>query len=113
WHPLTWWSHMLDYRLFGDDASGHHRTNLILHVLNAAILFAVLRSLTGSRWRSAWVAALFAVHPLHVESVAWVSERKDVLSTFFGLLAIGAYAAWTRNGGTRNYALLMILFGAS
>ncbi len=113
WHPLTWWSHMLDYRLFGDDASGHHRTNLILHVLNAAILFGVLRSLTGSRWRSAWVAALFAVHPLHVETVAWISERKDLLSTLFGLLAIGAYTAWTRHGGTRRYALLMILFGAS
>jgi len=113
WHPLTWWSHMLDYGVYGDDAGGHHLTNLILHVLNALVLFGVLRKLSGARWRSALVAALFAVHPLHVESVAWVSERKDVLSTLFGLLAIGAYVAWTREGGARRYLTTTLLFAAS
>jgi len=113
WHPLTWWSHMLDYRLYEADAGGHHLTNLILHILNALVLFGVLRKITGARWRSALVAAWFAVHPLHIETVAWISERKDVLSTLFGLLAIGAYAAWTREGGTRRYVTTLLLFAAS
>jgi Flp pilus assembly protein TadD len=113
WHPLTWWSHMIDYRLYGADAGGHHRTNLILHVLNSLVLFALLRKITATRWRSALVAALFAVHPLHVETVAWIAERKDVLSTLFGLLAIGAYAGWTRKGGVRRYATALLLFAAS
>ena len=113
WHPLTWWSHMLDYRLYGADAGGHHLTNLILHILNALILFGVLHRITAARWRSALVAALFAIHPLHVETVAWISERKDVLSTLFGLLAIGAYAAWTREGGARRYVTMLLLFAAS
>ena len=113
WHPLTWWSHMIDYRLYGADAGGHHRTNLFLHILNALVLFAVLRKITAARWRSALVAALFAVHPLHVETVAWISERKDVLSTLFGLLAIGAYAGWTRKAGLWRYATALVLFAAS
>lgn len=113
WHPLTWWSHMLDYGLHGADAGGHHLTNLILHMLNVLILFGVLHAISRARWRSALVAALFAVHPLHVETVAWISERKDVLSTLFGLLAIGAYAAWTREGGVRRYVTTLLLFAAS
>src|SRR6266404_3812228 len=93
WHPLTWLSHMLDVELFGANPAGHHATNVLFHVANALVLLALLRALTGDPWPSAWVAALFAVHPLHVESVAWVSERKDVLSTLFGFLSIAAYGA--------------------
>jgi protein O-mannosyl-transferase len=91
WHPLTWLSHMLDVQLFGLRPAAHHLVNLAFHIANTLILFLLLAQLTGRLWRSAFVAALFALHPLHVESVAWVSERKDVLSTFFGLLAIWAY----------------------
>src|ERR1035441_9069762 len=94
WHPLTWLSHMLDCRLFGMNAGNHHATSLLLHIANALLLFSVLRRMTGALWRSALVAALFAWHPLHVESVAWISERKDVLSTFFGILSLGAYARY-------------------
>ena len=88
WHPLTWISHMVDVALFGMNPTGHHTTNLLLHAVNAALLFLLVHTLTGSVWRSALVAALFAFHPLRVESVAWVAERKDVLSTFFGLLSL-------------------------
>ena len=91
WHPLTWLSHMLDIELFGMWAGGHHLTNVLLHVLNTLLLFSLLLRGTRQRWPSALVAALFALHPLHVESVAWVSERKDVLSTCLGLLAMRAY----------------------
>jgi tetratricopeptide (TPR) repeat protein len=91
WHPLTLISHMLDVQLFGLNPAGHHATNLIFHVLNVLLLFVALQQMTGRVWPSAFVAALFAVHPSHVESVAWVSERKDVLSTFFGLLSLLAY----------------------
>ena len=94
WHPVTWLSHMLDMQLFGLQPGPHHLVNLLFHIANALLLFLLLERMSGARWRSAFVAALFAVHPLHVESVAWVAERKDVLSTFFGLLAIGAYAAY-------------------
>src|ERR1035438_4987482 len=83
WHPLTWISHMLDCQWFGLRSGWHHLTSLLLHAANTALLFVVLRGMTGALWRSALVAALFALHPLHVESVAWVAERKDVLSTFF------------------------------
>lgn len=96
WHPLTWLSHALDWQLFGDRAGGHHAVNLLLHALNSLLLFLVLRQMTGAHWRSALVAALFAWHPVHVESVAWISERKDVLSTFFFLLTLGAYASYAR-----------------
>ena len=92
WHPLTWLSLMLDEELFGKSPFGPHLTNLLLHAANTALLFLLLRRLTAATWRSAVVAALFALHPLHVESVAWISERKDVLSTFFGLLSLWAYA---------------------
>jgi len=82
WHPLTWLSLMLDYQLFGLNPGGYHMTNLILHILSALLLFWLFHRMTGAIWPSAFVAAFFALHPLHVESVAWISERKDVLSTF-------------------------------
>ena len=94
WHPLTWLSHMLDAELYGLKPGGHHLTNLLLHTANAVLLFLLLRRLTRAEWRSGLVAGLFALHPLHVESVAWVAERKDVLSAFFFLLTLGAYAAY-------------------
>ena len=96
WHPLTVWSHMLDCQLFGLKPWGHHLTNVLLHALNAALAFALLRRMTGAAWRSLLVAALFAVHPLHVESVAWVAERKDVLSSFFGLLSLIFYVRYAQ-----------------
>ena len=99
WHPLTWVSHMLDCQWFGLRPGGHHLTSLLLHAANTALLFVVLRRMTGARWRSALVAALFALHPLHVESVAWVAERKDVLSTLFVLLALWAYHGYTQRRG--------------
>jgi len=98
WHPLTWISHMLDCHLYGLNPAGHHLTNLLFHLTNTLLLFLLLRRLTGSLWRSAFVAALFAWHPLHVESVAWASERKDVLSTCFFLLTIWAYARYAEGG---------------
>jgi tetratricopeptide (TPR) repeat protein len=94
WHPVTWLSLMLDAQMFGPDAAGPHVMNLVLHAANAALLFGLLRRLTGDLWQSVFVAGLFALHPLHVESVAWVSERKDVLSGFFFLLTLGAYARY-------------------
>jgi tetratricopeptide (TPR) repeat protein len=94
WHPLTWLSHAADCQLFGLNPVGHHATNLLFHIANSLLVLLLLKKMTGALWRSAFVAALFALHPLHVESVAWISERKDVLSTFFGLLALWAYAAY-------------------
>ena len=94
WHPLTWISHMLDCQLYGLNPLGHHLTNLLLHTANTALLFLFLNRATGALWRSALVAGLFAWHPLHVESVAWIAERKDVLSAFFFLLTIGAYVRY-------------------
>jgi tetratricopeptide (TPR) repeat protein len=105
WQPLTWLSHMLDFELYGATPAGHHLTSVLLHVLNTLLLFGVLRSASRDEGPSAFVAALFALHPLHVESVAWVAERKDVISTSFGLLSLGAYVAWTRHGGLRRQAL--------
>src|SRR4029077_4105481 len=92
WHPLTTISHMLDCQLFGLQAGGHHFTNVLLHTAAVILLFLVLHQMTGAIWRSAFVAAIFAIHPLHVESVAWVAERKDVLSGVFFMLTLGAYA---------------------
>src|SRR6266481_3295029 len=91
WHPLTTLSHMLDCQLYGLNAGGHHLTNVLLHSIAALLLFHMLRQMTGALWKSTIVAALFAVHPLHVESVAWISERKDVLSAVFFFLMLGAY----------------------
>ena len=99
WHPLTWLSHMLDAQLFGLNPAGHHLTNVFFHIANTILLFLLLRRATGATGRSAVVAGLFALHPLHVESVAWVAERKDVLSTFFGLLALGAYCRYAEVRG--------------
>ena len=109
WHPLTWLSHMLDSQLYGLNPAGHHYTNILFHIANTLILFSILLRMTGAPWKSAFVAALFAVHPLHVESVAWVSERKDVLSTFFGLLSIVAYDGYVKKSSAVYY-LLMIFF---
>jgi len=108
WHPLTWLSHMLDCELYGLHPMAHHWTNLIFHMANTLLLFVVLELMTGAIWKSAFVAALFALHPLHVESVAWVSERKDVLSTFFGLLMIGAYYRYVKAPDFKKYALVFI-----
>jgi tetratricopeptide (TPR) repeat protein len=96
WHPLVWLSHMLDCQLYNLNPVGHHFTNLLFHIANTLLLFLVFKSMTGRLWPSAFVAALFALHPLHVESVAWVSERKDVLSTFFWLLTIHLYVRYVR-----------------
>ncbi|MDB6022609.1 MAG: Tetratricopeptide 2 repeat protein [Pedosphaera sp.] len=96
WHPMTWLSHMLDWQIYGAKAGGHHLTGVVFHAANTALLFLLLRRLTGAFWRCIFVAALFAWHPLHVESVAWVAERKDVLSAFFGLLTLLAYAHHAR-----------------
>lgn len=118
WHPLTWMSHQLDVTLFGDRPSGHHATSVLLHSFNAVLAFVVVRRLTGARWTAAFFAAWFAWHPLRVESVAWVSERKDVLSGFFALLTLWAYAAYAehrRNGpmtsaARRAYAFALAAF---
>jgi tetratricopeptide (TPR) repeat protein len=110
WHPLTWISHMADVQLFGMNSGAHHVTNLVLHIANTLLLFVVLFKMTGGAGRSAMVAALFAVHPMHVESVAWVAERKDVLSTAFWLLTTWAYLAYTRKPQLGRYALVMLLF---
>jgi tetratricopeptide (TPR) repeat protein len=114
WHPLTWLSLQLDATLFGPGsllARGCHLTNLLLHTANAILLLIVLRRLTGALWRSALVAALFALHPLHVESVAWVAERKDVLSTFFWILTLGAYGWYVRRPGPARYLAVVAPFG--
>ncbi len=106
WHPLTSWSHLLDVAAFGLDPAGPHFVNLALHVANALLLLFVLRRLTGAWWRSLAVAALFALHPLRVESVAWISERKDVLSGFFFLLTLIAWKRWTEAPSPARYALV-------
>jgi tetratricopeptide (TPR) repeat protein len=116
WHPITWLSHMLDCYLFEVNPWGHHLTNLVLHTANALLVFFVFSRMAGSIWRSFFMAALFAVHPLRVESVAWASERKDVLSAFFGLLAIGAYARYVKESKVQSprsklsYALSLVSF---
>ena len=106
WHPLTWISHIVDWSLWGPRPWGHHLTSLVLHAANAVLLFLILSRLTSDAWPSALVAALFAVHPLHVESVAWVAERKDVLSTTLWLAAIGAYARYAGAPKPRRMALV-------
>ncbi len=110
WLPLTWLSFMLDIHLFGMDAGRMHLVNLFLHIANTLLLLAVLKMMTGAPWRSAFVAAAFALHPMHVESVAWVIERKDVLSTFFFMLTLAAYVGYVRQGGLFRYLLAILLF---
>jgi tetratricopeptide (TPR) repeat protein len=118
WHPLTWLSHQADCQFFGPQPGPMHNMNLALHALNAALLFVVLRRMTGAHWKSALVAALFAVHPLRAESVAWISERKDVLSGLFFLLTLGAYTRYVQSQGTGRsrsagawYAISLLSFG--
>ena len=110
WHPLTWISHALDCQLYGLNPAGHHLTSLVLHVLNVVILFLLLLWATGAMGRSFLVAALFALHPLNVESVAWVAERKNVLSTLFFLLALGAYGWYARSPNVKRYLAVAALF---
>jgi protein O-mannosyl-transferase len=111
WHPLSWISHMIDSSLYGLNAGGHHLTNILLHTVNALLLFLLLNRMTHRLWLSWLVAALFAWHPLHVESVAWVAERKDVLSTLFLILTIWAYTRYTERPGAQRYLLALCLFG--
>jgi protein O-mannosyl-transferase len=111
WHPLAWLSHALDYQLFGLNPAGHHFISVLLHGLNVMLLFLVLQSLTRFTWRSLIVAALFAVHPLNVESVAWAAERKTLLSMMFFLLAVWAYCSYVRKRSLRRYFAIAALFG--
>lgn len=110
WHPVTWLSHMTDCELFGLNPGGHHLVNLLFHLANTVLLFRVLTRMTRELWPSALVAALFALHPLHVESVAWVAERKDVLSTFFWMLTFWAYVRYVNRPGTFRYLLALLFF---
>jgi tetratricopeptide (TPR) repeat protein len=110
WHPVTWASHMLDVTLFGLDAGRHHGTSLLLHAANTVLLLLLLLRMTGALWRSALVAALFALHPLHVESVAWIAERKDVLSTLFWLSTVLAWLAYVKSKKTGPYLLALLFF---
>jgi tetratricopeptide (TPR) repeat protein len=110
WHPLTWLSHMADSQLFGLDPGWHHLTSVFIHVANTLLLFLALRWMTGSVWRSAFVAALFGVHPLHVESVAWIAERKDVLSALFWLLTLLAYVRYARRPSLNTHVPVLVFF---
>ena len=110
WHPLTWFSHMLDCELYGLRPGPHHLTNLIIHIANSLLVFLVFRGMTGAVWRSAFVAAVFALHPVNVDSVAWVAERKNVLSTLFWFLTLWGYASYVRRGGAERYLVTLLLF---
>jgi len=110
WHPLTWISHMVDIQLFGLDAGRHHVTSVVIHAINSILLFVVLSRMTARPWLSGMVAALFAIHPLHVESVAWISERKDVLSAFFWILTLNAYVSYCRKPNPARYLVVVLLF---
>jgi len=110
WAPLTWISIILDFELYGMNAGGYHVTNLILHILNTLLLLLVLCKMTGELWKGAFVAALFSLHPLHVESVAWVTERKDMVSAFFWFLTLLSYAFYTKSPGIKNYLFSLFCF---
>ena len=110
WHPLTTVSHMFDAQMYGLSAGGHHLTNVILHTISVLLLFLVLKQMTGTLWQSAFVAVLFAIHPLHVESVAWIAERKDVLSAVFFMLTMAAYARYAQGPSQARYLLVALLF---
>lgn len=110
WHPLTWLSLMLDHDLYGLNAGGYHVTNVIFHIINTLLLFIVLGRMTGALWRSFFVAALFAIHPLHVESVAWIAARKDVLSMFFMMLTLWGYFHYVQRPDMRRYLVMAIMF---
>ncbi|MDD5168708.1 MAG: tetratricopeptide repeat protein [Syntrophales bacterium] len=109
WHPLTWISLMMDYQIYGLRPGGFHFTNLLFHIMNALMIFLIFNIMTGSMWKSAFTAGLFALHPLHVESVAWISERKDVLSTFFFMTTMYLYIRYVKNGRTMGIYLSVIL----
>src|ERR1019366_7717219 len=111
WHPVTWLSHMLDCQLFGLNSGAHHYVNVLLHAANVLLLFWILQQATNAVWRSFLVAALFAVHPLNVETVAWVSQRKSLLSAFFSLLTIAACGWYARKGGWKRYLVVVGAFG--
>lgn len=110
WHPLTWMSHMLDVQLYGLAGGAHHAVNVLFHAGSTALLFGALLRMTGAFWRSAFVAAAFALHPIHVESVAWVAERKDVLSAFFWMATLWAYVSYVRSPRVRTYVAVLVLF---
>jgi len=110
WHPLTMMSHLLDWQLFGERAGGHHCTSVIIHIFNTVLLFLLLNQLTGAIWRSAMVAALFAVHPMNVESVAWIAERKNVLSTFFWIMTMLIYVWYVKQPGWKRYLPVFLCF---
>ena len=110
WHPLTWLSLMADYELFGLKAAGYHISNLLLHILNTVLLFLVLRRMTGETWKCLTVAALFAVHPLNIESVVWIAERKNLLSTLFWILTLFAYVRYVERSGWLRYMQALFLF---
>ena len=110
WHPLTWLSYMLDYELFRLNPAGYHIVNLLFHIANSLLLFLILHRMTKALWQSAFVAAVFAIHPLHVESVAWVAERKDVLSTFFWMLTMGSYVFYVQRRELKRYLLTLFFF---
>jgi hypothetical protein len=110
WHPLTWLSHMLDVELYGMDAGGHHLTSVLFHMANCILLFLVLNRMTGAAWCSGFVAMLFAIHPINVESVAWVAERKSVLSTFFWMLSMYAYIRYVEQPGALRYLWILLFF---
>ena len=110
WHPLTWLSHMLDCELYGLEPGMHHLTNLLFHIVNTLLLFLVFRKMTGSLWQSAFVAALFALHPINVDTVAWVAERKNVLSTFLWILTMFTYARYIEKPGLFRYMLTFSVF---
>jgi tetratricopeptide (TPR) repeat protein len=110
WHPVTWLSHMLDYQLYGLNPSGYHLTNLLWHTLSVLLLFLVLNRMTGSAWRSGFVASLFALHPLNVESVAWAVQRKNVLSTFFWMLSLWTYVHYAERNTIGRYLLVLLAF---
>jgi tetratricopeptide (TPR) repeat protein len=110
WHPLTWLSHMLDVQLYGMEAGRHHLTSVLFHMANCILLFLVFNRMTGAAWRSAFVAMLFAIHPINVESVAWLAERKNVLSTFFWMLSMYGYVRYVEQPGTLRYLLILLFF---
>lgn len=110
WHPLTWLSHMLDCQLFGLNPGTHHLVNLIIHLANSLLLFLILKRMTGSLWQSSFVAAMFALHPLNVESVAWVASRKNLLSTFFLMLTLWTYVRYTQGPTIGKYLLVLLAF---
>lgn len=110
WHPLTWLSHMVDVQLFGLNPRGHHMTSLFLHAMNSSLLFLLLSRMTGANWPSAFAAAAFAVHPMRVESVAWIAERKDVLGGLFWILTMGAYVRYTERAALGRYLCVVLFF---